>query len=255
MISASICNGQISSEEFIDFDIAIQSSFLTSNYSFGGSEVSCNSSWHLKSINILDSNGNRIAGGGKWFSGFSSLHSSTFLKYEDKPMINFRNVPKIEYYLLNQEGEKRIDTLWLGDIIKGKVIFEFDKEETKLIKSRPTFISQLSDGDTLSIKYDSYACGTYGYLRIVKVEDTYAISLDEQMGQGIKKTFIRKPMDETQISIIRDFELDCSRTFSNHCNDASSTYTFSIGNQTKTYTDNCTEFGGYYILKEVLFND
>ena len=177
------------------------------------------------------------------------------MKYEDKPIINFRNVPKIEYYLLNQEGENRIDTLWFQDIAKGNLIFVFDKEETELIKSKPTFISQLSDGDTLSIKFDSYACGTYGYLRIVKDKDMYEISLEEQMGPGIKKTFTRKPMDETQISIIRDFELDCSRSFSNHCNDAYSIYTFSIGNQTKTYTDNCTEFGGYYILKEVIFKD
>lgn len=256
VIHTSMCIGQDGTVNTLNFDVEIKSSYFTSNYYFNESiSASCSTVWRLESLNLLDSIGNKIGNSNKWIKGAFPIHRSTKTYNKEQVIFSFRDIPKHDYYLLNQEGESRNDTLTIEEITKGEISFELYKEETQKIQLDPTFFDIMEDGDTLRIKYDSYACGTYSYMEVIKDANLYSVNLEERMGGSIIKNFTRTGLDKEQISIIGDFELDCSRDFDTQCNDANTSYSFGLNGKTKNYFEQCHQFGGYFIVKQVLFMD
>ena len=240
-----------------DLFVAIESSYFTSDYSFKDNTASCTTGWRLINLILLDSLENQVGISGKWFKGAFPYYESNQKNYQSKPYYIFKDIPKLEYYLLKQENEKRMDTLTIEEIEKGHILFVCDKEETELIESNstPTYLDRMKDGDILSIKYDSYACSTYATIDITKKNETYEVYIAERSGHGMHKTFKRDAIESTQAKILSDFELDCSRQFTCTTNDTNSHYTFTLNGQSKSYYDQCSYFGGYFILKDILFKD
>lgn len=197
-----------------------------------------------RTVTLLDTLQNELARESFW-SKYGSNRWNAIIKFDQ--------VKYSDCYIIKYEERDNLkqDTIRLNDKSENRMSIRLNENETKEVLKNRTFIDQMNPGDSLI-----FALGNVNnQIVIYKGDTSFSIKHIEKVNNIIKKVDVKEALSDYDLSLIKAFEYDSHRKYRTDCVDFGAVYTIKSKCETRIIQDACGEWGGYFLLKEIIFKD